>query len=64
MNNRSSAQTRMVRPVSTTTLTFYGKFQKFEHFEDLFHTMIKVQPEMTEAMKLNHFYSLLREIAL
>ena len=64
MNNRPSAQTLMVRPVSTTTLTFDGKSEKFELFEDLFHTMIKMQPDMTEAMKINHFHSLLRKNAL
>ena len=42
----------MLKPVSTSTLTFYGKNEKFELFEDLFHTMLKMQPEMTEAMKL------------
>ena len=37
LNNRPSAQTLMVRPVSTTTLTFDGKSEKFELFEDLSH---------------------------
>ena len=64
MNSKPSAQTLMVRPVSTTTLTFDGKSEKFELFEDLFHTMIKMQPDMTEAMKINHFHSLLRKNAL
>ena len=64
MNNRPSAQTLMVRPVSTTTLTFEGKSEKFELFEDLFHTMIKMQPDMTETMKINHFHSLLQKNAL
>ena len=64
MNNRPSAQTLMVRPVSTTTLTFDGKSEKFELFEDLFHTMIKMQPDMTETMKINHFHSLLQKNAL
>ena len=54
----------MVRPVSTTTLTFDGKSEKFELFEDLFHTMIKMQPEMTETIKMNHFHSMLRMKAL
>ena len=62
MNNRPSAHTLMVRPVSTTTLTFDGKSEKVEIFEDLLHTMIKMQPDMTEAMKLNHFYSLLQKM--
>ena len=63
MKNRPSAQTLMVRPVRTTTLTFDGKSEKFELFEDLFHTMIKIQPDMTEAMKFNYFHSLLRKNA-
>ena len=63
-NSKSSAQTLMVRPVSTTTLTFDGESEKFELFEDLFHTMVKMQPEMTETMKINHFHSLLRKNAL
>ena len=64
MNRKPSAQTLMVRPVSTTTLTFEGKSEKFELFEDLIHIMIKMQPEMTESMKINHFHSLLRKNAL
>ena len=64
IHSRPSAQTLMVRPVSTTTLTFDGKSEKFELFEDLFHTMIKMQPDMTETMKINHFHSLLRKNAL
>ena len=64
INNKPSAQTLMVRPVNTTTLTFDGKSEKFELFEDLFHTMIKMQPDMTETMKINNFHSLLRSNAL
>ena len=64
MTNKQTPQTLMVRPVSTTTLTFDGKSEIFELFEDLFHTMIKIQPEMTETMKINHFHSLLRKNAL
>ena len=47
----------MLKPVSTNTLIFHGKNDKFELLEDLFHTMLKMQPEMTEAMKINHFYA-------
>ena len=64
MTNKPTSQTLMVPPVTTTTLTFDGKSEKFELFEDLFHTMIKMQPDMTEAMKINHFHSLLRKNAL
>ena len=64
MNNRPSAQTLMVRPVSSTTLTFDSKSEKVKLFEDLFRTMIEMQPDMTETMKINHFHSLLRKNAL
>ena len=64
MHNKPSAQTLMVRPVSTTTLTFDAKSEKFELFEDIFHTMIKMQPNMIETMKTNHFHSLLQKNAL
>ena len=37
-----------IRPVQTTPMTFDGKSEKFELIEDLFHTMIKMQPVMTE----------------
>ena len=54
----------MLKPASTNTLIFDGKNEKFELFEDLFHTMLKMQPEMTEAMKINHFHAHLRKEAL
>ena len=54
----------MLKPVSTNTLIFDGKNEKFELFEDLFHTMLKVQPEMTGGMKINHFHAHLRKEAL
>ena len=64
MQNRPTAQQLTTRPVNSNTMTFDGKSKKFELFEDLFHTMIKVQPEMTEQMKINQFHSLLRKNAL
>ena len=54
----------IIRPVQTTPMTFNGKSEKFELFEDLFHTMIKMQPAMTEQMKINYFHLLLRKGAL
>ena len=53
----------MLKPVSTNTLIFDSKNEKFELFEDLFHTMLKMQPEMAEAMKVNHFHAHLRKEA-
>ena len=37
----------MLKPVSTNTLIFDGKNEKFEFFEELFHTRLKMEPEMT-----------------
>ena len=53
MQNRPTAQQLTIPPVNSNTMTFDGKSEKFELFEDLFHTMIKMQPEMTEQMKIN-----------
>ena len=54
----------MLKLVSTNKLIFDGKNEKFELFEDFFHTMLKMQPEMTEAKKINHFHAHLRKEAL
>ena len=53
-----------IRPATTTPKTFDGKSEKFELFEDLFHTLIKMQPVMTEQMQIYHFHSLLPKGAL
>ena len=44
--------------------TFDGKTEKFELFEDLFRTSLKVHPQITEQEKIHHFHSLLRGDAL
>ena len=54
----------MLKPVSTNTLFFDGKNEQFELFEDLNHTMLKKQPEMTDAMKVIHYNADLRKEAL
>ena len=49
------------------TLTFDGKNEKnekFEYFEDLFHTTLRMQPNLTKEMKINHFHAHLRGLAL
>ena len=48
-------------------LTFNGKNEKnekFEYFEDLFHTTLRMQLNLTEDMKINHFHAHLRGLAL
>ena len=61
VNLQNKPQFMTIRLVQTTPMTFVGKSEKSEHFEDLFHTMIKMQPAMTEQMKTNHFHPLLRK---
>ena len=64
VNLRDKLQSMTIRPVQTTLMTFDGKSKNFELLEDLFVPMIKMEPAMTEQMKINHFHSLLREGAL
>ena len=64
MQNLPAAQQLTLRPVTSKTMTFDCKSEKFELIEDLFHTIIKMQPEMSEQMKTNHFHKLLRKNAL
>ena len=64
LQNKLQNQPLTIRPVTSTTMTFYGKGKKFELFQDLFNTMIEVQPEMTEQMKINLLLSLLKKNAL
>ena len=63
-NQQRPQAATMLKPVSTNTLSFDGKNEKFELFEDLFRTMLKMQAEMTEALKFNHFHAHLRKEAL
>ena len=55
---------KLPKPVSTNKIVFDRKNKKIELFEDLSHTMLKMQPEMTEAMTINHFHAHLRKEAL
>ena len=44
--------------------TFDGRTEKFELFEDLFQTSLKIHNQLTEEDKINYFYSLMRGDAL
>ena len=63
-NRQRPQAATMLKSLSTDTLLFDGKTKKIELFEDFFHTMLKMQPEMTKAMKINHFHAHLRKEAL
>ena len=53
-------------PISLTTTmpTFDGKSEKFELFEDLFQTNLKIHIQLTQEDKVNYFHSLMRGDAL
>ena len=53
----------ILKPESTNTLMFDGRNEKFKQFADLFHTMLKMQPEMREAIKVNHSHAHLKKEA-
>ena len=55
---------RLPKALATTMPTIDGKTQKFELFEDLFQTSLKVHPQITEQKKIHYFRSLLRGDAL
>ena len=50
--------------MTTTTLTFDGKSEKFELFEDLLQTSLKIHNQLTENDRINYFRSFMRGDAL
>ena len=49
------------------TLTFFGKLEikeTFEYFDIFFHTTLRMQPIITEEVKINQFYAHLSGLAL
>ena len=63
-NKNISRISKLPKSLTTTMPTFDGKSEKFELFEDLFHTSLKIQNQLTEEDKINYFHSLLRGDAL
>ena len=43
---RAQMSSAFFKPTTTNTLIFDSKNEKFELFEDLFQTMLKIQPEL------------------
>ena len=64
VNNNISRISKLPKSLTTTMPTFDGKSEKFELFEDLFQTSLKIHNQLTEEDKINHFHSLLRGDAL
>ena len=63
-NNNISRISKLPKSLTTTMPTFDGKSEKFELFEDLFQTSLKIQYQLTEEDKINYFHSLMRGDAL
>ena len=51
------------KSIITTKPTFDGKSEKFELFEDLFQTTLKLHNQLTEEDKIIYFHSLMRGVA-
>ena len=64
VNNNSNRISKLPKSLTTTMPTFDGKSEKFELFEDLFQTSLKIHNHLTEEDKINYFHSLMRGDAL
>ena len=63
-SNNISRISKLPKSLTTTMPTFDGKSEKFELFEDLFQTSLKIHNQLTQEDKINYFYSLMRGDAL
>ena len=62
--NHSNRISKLPKSLATTMPTFDGKSEKFELFEDLFQTNLKIHNQLIEEDKINYFHSLMRGDAL
>ena len=62
--NNISRILKLPKSLTTTMPKFDGKSEKFELFEDLFQTSLKIHNQLTEEDKINYFHSLMRGDAL
>ena len=63
-NNNIGRISKLPKSLTTTMPTFDGKSEKFELFEDLFQTSLKIHNQLTKEDKINYFHSLMRGDAL
>ena len=63
-NNNISRTSKVPKSLTTTMPTFDAKSEKFELFEDLFQTSLKIHNQLTEEDKINYFHTLMRGDAL
>ena len=64
VNNNSNRISKLPKSLTTTMPTFDGKSEKFELFEDIFQTSLKIYNQLAEEDKINYFHSLMRGDAL
>ena len=64
VNNYSNRISKLPKSLTTTMPNFDGKSEKFELFEDLFQTSLKIHNQLTEEDKIYYFHSLMRGDAL
>ena len=63
-NNNINRISKLPKSLTTTMPTFDGNSEKFELFEDLFQTSLKIHNQLTEEDKIKYFHSLMRGDAL
>ena len=63
-NNNISRISKLPKSFRTTMPTFDRKSEKFDLFEDLFQTSLKIHNQLTQEDKINYFHSLMRGDAL
>ena len=63
-HNNINRISKLPKSLTTTMPTFDGKTEKFEIFEDLLQTSLKIHNQLTEDDRINYFHSLKRGDAL
>ena len=63
-HNNINRTSKLPKSFTTTMPTFDGKSEKFEPFEDLFQTSLKIHNELTESDRIKYFHCLMRGDAL
>ena len=63
-NNNINSISKLPKSLTTTMPTVDGKSQKFELFEDLFQTSLKIHNQLTEGDTIKYLHSLMCDDAL
>ena len=63
-NGKQTLTNFIVSPTKKNIQRNIEKNGIFEHLEDLFHTTLRMQTNLTENMKINHFHAHLRGLVL